>query len=260
MAILKLTGSVGSGNSKNGVPHNDPDDFKKIRDRFVSIGYDWVKDKTIVDKEFIDLIKLFQSICKGNVRVEGGDGRIDIHKNTHRWLAAKNAPGWVDMTGQSGFGWEVVKTDYGNSYTTTWMKDRLSNAGIYYYLKSLFLRSNPPMWVRDFSKKKGGKTKGHGTHQTGLNVDMRLPIKNSLKYDHRHALKKGENDKTYESLFDREAARSQLKMIKAQMNVKVILFNDRTLRKEHLCQRYDNHGGHYHITILPPQRFEGVYR
>jgi hypothetical protein len=240
------------------LPHNDPADFIKVRDRFVSLGFDWVKGKTQVDRDFTDLIKLFQCICKGRVRVDGGDGRIDRHRNTHRWLAATNAPGWVDMTQKRGPGWQVVQVDYNNSYATTWMAERLAIAGAKYWWTSIFPRT-APMWVRDFSRRKGGRTRGHGTHQTGLNVDMRLPIRDKLQYDHSIGLKSGENDRKY-NLFDRDAARSQLQSIKAAMNVKNILFNDKTLIRERLCISHANHGGHYHITILPPGRIDGTYR
>jgi hypothetical protein len=259
MATLKLTGSVGTGRPAKGLPHNTPADIIRVRDRFVELGFDWVKEKVKVDRDFTNLIKLFQSIFKGNVRVSGGDGRIDRHGNTHRWLAAANAPGWVNMHRKRGFGWEVVQVDHNNSYATTWMEERLARAGMQYYFMS-FLPDSAPMWVRDFSRMKGGKTAGHGTHQTGLNVDMRLPIKHRLDYDHDLALSRGENDKRYDDLFDVDAARSQLKSIKAQMNVRNILFNDEALRKEKLCISHPNHGGHYHITIRPPNRIDGIYK
>jgi len=259
MSILKLEGSVGTGKSTKNLPHNSPADLIAVRDRFIDLGFDWLRGKTKWDTAFADTVKLFQSICKGNVRVTGCDGRIDVHGFTHRWLAATNAPGWVDMTRKRGPGWEVVQVDYNNSFATTWMEDRLSSAGMQYHLMSLAPRT-APMWVRDFSKRTGGKTRGHGTHQTGLNVDMRLPIKNKLTYNHSHALKQGKDDRDYEDLFDIDAARSQLKAIRAQMKVKNILFNDETLRKERLCIHHANHGGHYHITIVPPDRIDGVYR
>ena len=263
MSILKLSGSVGSGISKNGIPHNEASDIKKIKERFVELGYE---SAPITDKKLIHLIKFFQCICKGAVRVNSGDGRIDLHGNTHRWLAAHNAPGWVNMLGKKSWGYEVVKVDYDNSYATTWMRDRLALAGLQYLLFSS--GKVPPMWVRDFSKKTGGKTRGHGSHQTGLNVDMRLPTIGGLKYDHDYHFHDGEaspakfglEKKTYNELFDRDTARQQLKAIKNMMNTKVILFNDKALRGEGLCKFYNNHGGHYHITIRPPERIEGSYK
>ena len=257
--MYKRQGSVGTGKSTKNLPHNSPADVIAVRDRFVDLGFDWLQDKTKCDTEFTNAVKLFQSICKGNVKVTGGDGRIDLHGSTHRWLAATNAPGWVDMTRKKGLGWECVQVEHNNSFATTWMEERLGRAGMQYHLMSLAPRT-APMWVRDFSKRKGGQTNGHGTHQTGLNVDMRLPIKGKLTYNHSHALSKGENDREYDTLFDVDAARSQLKAINAQMNVRNILFNDKSLIKERLCIQYANHGGHYHVTILPPARIDGVYR
>ena len=94
MAILRLSGSVGNGSSKNGITHNDPADIIKVRDRFVELGYIWVRGVTTgKDKKLIKAIKLLQSMIKGHSKVDTGDGRIDLRGITHRWMAAQNAPG-----------------------------------------------------------------------------------------------------------------------------------------------------------------------
>ncbi|MDZ7622445.1 MAG: hypothetical protein U5O69_08875 [Candidatus Competibacteraceae bacterium] len=91
MATLRLSGSVGSGSSKKGNPHNDPKDVEAVRDRLVELGFTWVSGITKGDdKEFTRTITLFQSICKGKGQAKEGDGRIDLEGNTHRWLAATN--------------------------------------------------------------------------------------------------------------------------------------------------------------------------
>jgi hypothetical protein len=46
MAVLQLTGSVGNGSSKKGIPHNDPADVIKVRDRLFELGYVWVAGVT----------------------------------------------------------------------------------------------------------------------------------------------------------------------------------------------------------------------
>ena len=52
MAVLLLSGSVGSGKSKKGIPHNERADVIEVRDRFVELGYQWVsKVKTGKEKE-----------------------------------------------------------------------------------------------------------------------------------------------------------------------------------------------------------------
>ena len=42
MAMLILSGSVGAGGAKSGIPHNQPEDVAKVRDRFVELGYIWM--------------------------------------------------------------------------------------------------------------------------------------------------------------------------------------------------------------------------
>ena len=65
MAVLQLTGSVGKGSSKKGIPHNDAADVIKVRDRFVELGYEWVAGVTNgKDKKLIKAIKLLQCIFK----------------------------------------------------------------------------------------------------------------------------------------------------------------------------------------------------
>lgn len=257
MAILRLTGSVGTGKSKKGIPHNDPADVIKVRDRFVELGYHWVKSITNgKDKEFVRLIKFFQSIIKGRSKFDSGDGRVDLHGNTHRWLAAVNAPGWVNLEGKTGVGWQVAKFDHGNSWTTTWMLTRLHLAGLYY--RGLCLTSDvedaPAMWIRDSSKEKGGKTRGHASHQTGLDLDMRLPLlpPDTDKFDQLHG-------KDYNRRFHRSAALLQVRAIKETMNTRFIFFNDPEFRKKGLSTFQKNHSEHYHIRIKPPARIEGIY-
>src|SRR6266545_2099301 len=103
MAVLILTGSVGEGKSQKGIPHNQASDVAKVRARLVQLGYGWVSSVTLgTEKKFIQTIRLIQSICKGSGKLDKGDGRIDLHGETHRWLAAQNAPGWVKIFGQVG--------------------------------------------------------------------------------------------------------------------------------------------------------------
>ena len=133
MAILRLSGSVGSGSAKKSIPHNEPADVVKVRNRFVELGYHWVSGITNgKNKEFVRLIKFFQTITKGHSKFDSGDGRIDLHGTTHKWLAALNAPGLVHMEGKFGFGWQVAKFSHNNAWTTTWMFNRLHLAGLLY--------------------------------------------------------------------------------------------------------------------------------
>ncbi len=257
MAILRLSGSVGNGSSKNRIPHNDPADIIKVRDRFVELGYVWVRGVTTgKDKKLIKAIKLLQCIIKGHSKVDTGDGRIDLRGQTHRWMAAQNAPGWVSMIGKSGIGWRIAHFDHGNSWTTTWMHERISKAGMWYFGKALVARISdaPPMWIRDCSPAEGGRAGGHKSHQTGIDVDMRLPLlpPDTNKYDQLRG-------RDYDRRFYRAAALIQVESIKNCMNTKCIFFNDKEFRRKGLSTRQANHSEHYHIRIKPPGRIEGVY-
>lgn len=264
MATLTLAGSVGGGSSKGGAPHNQADDVAKVRDRFIELGYTWVSEvKTGKEDEFIRLIKLFKSITKGEAKLDkGSDGRIDKYGELHKWLAAENAPGWVKMEGNYGRGWQstpnlaYTKDNRQNSHTTTWMEERIRWAGWEYANNALFsgMWEASPLWIRDCSPAKGGDAWGHKSHETGLDVDMRLPIKPP---DSHLWIKLDAGN--YTEKFHYEAAVLQLEAIKAMMDAKYVFFNDPRCIKKGLCSNEPNHGNHYHIRIKPPVRIDGNY-
>lgn len=259
MATLILTGSVGEGKAKGSIPHNEIADVIKVSNRFVELGYHWVSGVSDgKNKDLIRLIKFFQTICKGHSKFDSGDGRIDLHGNTHKWLAAVNAPGWVNMEGRSGIGWQIAKFDHGNSWTTTWMLEKLNLAGLLYRGMDAInfdVSDAPAMWVRDCSPEKGGKATGHKSHQTGLDMDMRLPLLPPWTKDFTQL--KG---KEYDKKFHRKAALLQCEAIKNAMDTKYIFFNDPEFIKKRLTTHQDNHSEHYHLRIKPPARIEGVIK
>ena len=293
MATLILKGSIGAGKARGKRPHNDPDDFRIVRKRFVKLGYSWVgKIKSPSDKEFIRVIKLFQSICSGSTSPQASrsssewklsrwrtkefnmlsvaDGRMDPGGLTHRWLAAKNAPGWVKINGRSGLGWRCSHTLHGE-HTTTWMLDAIQRTGRAYVANLLKRHASvavpmtaakvglltAPLWIRECSSEKGGKIPGHGSHQTGLDVDMRLPM---LPPNQWNQFMINFDDSRY----DQESAMLQLQAIKSSMNLhrslaRKPLFNDPDLIKLRLCRK-DNatHRNHFHVRISPPTRVDGI--
>ncbi|MCB2077763.1 MAG: hypothetical protein KDE55_08705 [Novosphingobium sp.] len=253
MASLVLKGSVGAGSAKGGRPHNDPDDFRKVRKRFVELGYDWVSGiKKGSDKEFVRTIRLFQCIFKGRHKLDQGDGRIDAGGTTQKWLAADNAPGWVKLFGKSGLGWRCT-SDFNESnggYCSSWLYDGIERAGRAYLIKVLIATAGhpgtaPPLWVREASPTRGGNARGHGSHETGIDVDMRPP----LLHPNEHLwikLPKGFDDPRY----NRVAAQAQLEAIKEQMNTRFCFFNDPKLLAKRLCQKENKtHDNHYHVRI-----------
>lgn len=288
MTILKLTGSVGKGSSKRGIPHNVPEDVKKVRDRFILLGFSpeskskWLTKVTKGDeRNFIKLIRVFQSATKGSGQANKGDGRIDLKGDTHRWLAAENAPGWVRIYGGSGLGWACMTPENqkeNGGYGTSWLLKAINTAGFDYALNNCKFGTRttpipiispllnigipsvgliyPPMWVHECSTMEGGDAKGHKSHETGIDVDMRLPLLSPHQGEWTNLGHKGYED----SRFDEVASEEQLKSIKKSMNAKYVFFNDPAFIRQGLCRHTKGHNQHYHIRIKPPRRVEGVYQ
>ena len=253
MAALFLSGSVGSGGK------NDPLDVIKVCDRFVELGFTRVKDCIKgTEEDLVLTIKLLQSMIKGSGKIDKGDGKISHMGETHKWLAAKNAPVWVKVHGQSGLGWHSTM-DYSEDnggYATSWLLDRLKWTGMMYRAAAALSVSNaPPLWVRECSPKKTGKnTNGHRSHMTGLDVDIRLPLLPPHTNDWFQLRKHN-----YTKLFHYDAAILQCEMIKKHMQSKYIFFNDPRFIKKRLTSHEDNHSEHYHVRINPPVRIDGDY-
>jgi hypothetical protein len=256
MAVLKLSGSVGEGGN------NDPADVEKVVARFVELGYTWVSGITKGNaSKLIKTIKLFQSTCKGKGQANNGDGKISLHGNTHKWLAAKNAPAWVKIYGQAGLGWTTTTrlepSDYKESnggYGTSWLLERINWAGFTYSSRAVFSVSDaPPLWVRECSPAEGGDAYGHKSHETGIDMDIRLPL--LPPQTNKWTQLKAHN---YTELFHYEAAIVQLESIRATMDPKNVFFNDKRFIGKGLSTHEANHSEHYHIRIKPPTRIEGV--
>ena len=252
MATLILSGSVGAD------AKNDPADVAKVKARLLELGYTRVEHcKTGRERDFTLVIRLIQSMVKGSGKIDKGDGKISLHGETHRWLAAQNAPAWVRVHGGSGLGWQSTM-DYAESnggYATSWLLDRLKLTGMAYRAAALVTVKNaPPLWVRECSPKLAGNDpSGHKSHETGLDVDIRLPL-----------LPPHTNDwfqlraHNYTKLFHFDAAKLQCQIMKKLMDSKYIFFNDPRFTKERLTSHEANHSEHYHVRINPPARIDGI--
>lgn len=234
---------------ENGV--NNAKDVLTVRNRLTQLGFFRESnvvnsDLSTVDVEFIEKIILFQSIIRGNSSLSG-DGRIDPMGYTHQWLNANNAPVWTKLGDGSltnrALGYYNSTKDEMDYFGTDWLISTIVKAGNVYY--QAYLNNNPSasvMWINDLSLTTGGPYPPHGTHQTGLDVDVRLPKTN------------GESGGiTFSSSdYDRDATREMLKAFKSCLLVKSILFNDSVLIGESLCNYYSGHDNHFHVKIEPP--------
>lgn len=254
MATLKLTGSVGDGGK------NDPADVKAVVDRFLELGYTRVTGCVKGnDKDLILAIRLIQSMTKGSGKIDKGNGKLSLHGETHKWLAAQNAPQWVRVYGGTGLGWQSTQ-DYAEDnggWATSWLLDRLKWTGMMYRAAAAFSVSDaPPLWIRECSPKLAGKNPtGHKSHETGIDVDIRLPLLPPHTNDWFQL--KAHN---YSKLFHYDAAVVQCQMFKKHMDSMYIFFNDpRFTDKLRLTTNQPNHSEHYHVRIKPPARIDGIY-
>jgi hypothetical protein len=235
---ISLTGSVGRG----GV--NKPQEVIAVKKRMRDLGYDWVGDSAQVTTGFIAAINLFQSIIRGDETVDG-DGRIDIGAATHRWLQAKNAPVWKLMPKSDPsinfVNRELRDTDDKHDFGASWLFDAILEIAREYHRTS---PGSAPFTINDVSLPHGGDTKHHGGHETGLMCDVYLP---------RTDGRSGDIDMD-SHLFDRNATRALLKAINKHPLMDTVLFNDKTLRGEGLCNFAPEHHHHIHFKISPPVR------
>lgn len=239
---LNLNGSVG----KDGK--NEPHDVLAVKNRLADLGFPVTRD-SLVNPETIDIIKLFQSIIKGETVIVG-DGRIDLDGPTLKFLQAANAPQWLEMPkGSPAEGFINHDNQQGDNHDfgTSWMIEMIQTAAQLYL--NTYLSSHPSavlIQTNDLSKPRGGITSAHKTHQTGLSCDLRLPRKDGQSGGIVFS----------DSQFDRDAMRAMLKAIRNQSKyaIKPILFNDFTLIAEGLCVNAPGHDNHAHIDIVAPPR------
>ena len=196
---------------------------EEIKKRLLDLGYFMAEDNL----EYA--VRLFQSIFAGNVTVKG-DGVIG--KETIQWLNATNAPKWCKIPLQGeGF---INMDDDGYGYGTSWLIEVVQEAG-----RNFAFNDVTSIGLNDASTPEGGKNSDHQTHQTGLNLDIRLPHKNheigGISYK--------------DSEYNREVMRSILEVFWDTEQVKSILFNDPQLIDEGLCVFSSGHDHHAHLTV-----------
>ncbi len=244
---IDLTGSVGDGGS------NKPDDVKAVKNRLVDLGFNWLRRNATVDNETIRTIKLFQAIISGRTIVSGVNGRVDVNQTTHRFLEAANAPRWQEMPNGSSRSKGFVNFDHqqgdNTDFGTDWMIDTIREAGKL-YLRD-YISSHPdatPIATNNLTNPRGGKTRPHETHQTGLSCDILLPRTNGTF-----------GGITFrDSRYDGDAMEGMLRAMNRQSKYKIknIFFNDLALVAKGLCQNLHDggvHDNHAHIDIVPPQ-------
>ncbi|MEO0473041.1 MAG: penicillin-insensitive murein endopeptidase [Bacteroidota bacterium] len=238
---------------------NAPKDVQKIQKRLVQLGYSWAYTDPggLPADAMVDAIFLFQAIVYGQTRKYGSkleaiDGRIDPGKHTEKWLWAKNAPAWRSLKERGiGYRYLIANPAWGDDrWATNWLLQFIANAGMEY----VQIRKDQTQYfaVHELSASRGGES-GHKSHQTGLDVDIRLP-----KKDGGFGLGHWNNP-----AYDREATKAIILAFLRTGQCSKVWFNDTVLLQDDDLQQADkdqvftslaNHDNHIHIRVKLPQR------
>ncbi len=237
---VSITASVGKGSVNNSV---DVRKVQNLLNRWISprfLSVDGVCNGTEGDRT-VEEIKKFQSSY-----MAVPDGRVDPNGGTLRKLQTK----WKQLPQNFGFGSgyyqygrsaDIGARQWGSKKTIETivrvckqfqMQQRtITNQ---YNLASYGL-----VGVGDISFKFGGYMSPHGTHQEGLNVDMRPCRKDVLQTPVN----------IFNDQYDSDRTKLLIELFLADPNVKSILFNDPKIYKLPRVSKYEKHDDHFHITM-----------
>lgn len=238
-----LSAAVGPGQP------NRPDDVKLVQRRLAELGFQVGVDGQW-GRNTERALQVFRAMLTGDEEVAEEPGRIAPQDLLHHALTMEYPPKWVEMPRQ-GVGFVNADTDH-FSHGSEEAKLLLEEAGAAFSRD--YMATHPgstPLSLNDVSKKEGGKTRDHETHQTGLDLDFRLPRKDGTA-----------GSDVRRSDYDREATWAMLKALAANPRVERVLFSDATLLER---ARTNNepwaykvmdggpvHKNHIHVDVKPP--------
>jgi hypothetical protein len=240
---LRLSGPVGPGAANNKA------DVRKVQQRLKDLGLDIGVDGAY-GKQTERGIAVFKTMISGAERTKNIDDPVlRPGDKLHQALVSENAPRWQEMP-KSGPGFvnqDWDRHDYGSSK----MAEVIKAAGARY--NKDYLSAHPsacPITTNDVSKKRGGDTPDHETHEGGLDLDIRLPRKDGIAGSRV-------NYKNY----DDKAAYAMVKAFASDPNVERIYFSDpkvlARVKSEkpawaYKVQKAGGHKDHIHIDVRPP--------
>ncbi len=242
LSALPLGGSVGSG----GV--NSEADVTRVQERLAELGFPIGVDGES-GGETRRNIRLFEAILTGAEDVSTLSGKIEPGSVLHRALLSPSAPKWEKIPA-SGTGFVNGDTDH-HSYASDRMVSVIKDAGTRYSASHLASNEDDcPITTNDASKRKGGNTADHETHEGGLDLDLRLPRKDGTS-----------GTKTTWSSYDRDAAYEMVKAFAEDSRVERILIGDTVMLqniadsdvawKDKVVNGGSGHKDHIHIDISP---------
>jgi phage baseplate assembly protein gpV len=212
------------------------------------------KQKIYLAGAIVDVRKDGASVAKPKVSLVGGSSPVGgaggTGRDGNKPSNSGNKSGTSKKTSDSGF---IQFDNSGEGYSSVnrdpkgddnWAKPEFISA-----VKKLAKRwheidSNNSIWFGDFSRKNGGPMVGHGSHQTGIDVDLYVVYKKANVCDTRY--------KTY----NKEKCQKFVNLVKSEFTeFNEILFGDSTITglRAHKGNIYKNksllyqHRHHFHL-------------
>lgn len=243
-ARFPLTGSVGSGGQNRSA------DVRLVQQRLKDVGFDLGVDGQWGRKSETAL-KTYAAMLRGGEYTKEEAGLLSPNDLVDRALSSEHPPRWEKMPA-SGPGFVNHDTDgfsHGSAETRLAVEE-FSSA----YARD-YLAANPGkalISLNDVSESHGGDNRDHDTHETGLDLDLRLPRKDGTS-----------GSDVRRTDYDRETAWAMLSAIAANPRVERVLFSDPVLlaRAKSEAQPWafkvfdggDVHKNHFHADIKPPK-------
>lgn len=229
---------------------NRPDDVRLLQARLKELGFQVGVDGQF-GRQTERALQVFRAMLTGAEEIDEEPGRIEPHDLLHHALSMEEPPKWVEMP-RSGPGF--VNEDYDHfGHGSEEAKLLLEEAGAAYSRD--YLSTHPGasrLSLNDVSKKDGGKTRDHETHQTGLDLDFRLPRKDGTA-----------GSDVRRTDYDRDATWAMLQALGQNPRVERILFTDPVLAKKAVDENVPwayklldggpVHKNHVHVDVAPPE-------
>lgn len=242
LSKVPLTGSVGAAGA------NAEADVTAVQTRLAELGFNVGIDGD-AGGETRAALRLFEAQLTGEENVSSLSGKVVPGSTLHKALASTLAPRWEKIPA-SGTGFVNGDTDH-HSYASARTVSVIKDAGARYHTNHLATNADDSLiTTNDASRKKGGDTGDHDTHEAGLDLDIRLPRKDGTA-----------GTKVTWSSYDREAAYGMIASFAADARVERVLIGDSVLLnriassdvawKDKVADGGWGHRDHIHIDVSP---------
>lgn len=243
----RIANTVGPGG------HNDPVDVRAVQRKLQGLGFYQGAVDGACGPQLQRAIQSFDATVRGLAQhdrpgAEATEARLlRPGEEAERWLRAPNAPSWQRIP-RSGTGFRNVDNER-HDYAASWLVATLTDAARSY--ERDYRSGHPralPIQPNDASLRRGGDTPDHDTHESGLDLDLRLGARPGITFRSRD--------------YDREAVWAQMTAFLDSPDVESVIFNDPELvRRADADPRYAGrvltdpngiHDNHVHVDVRPP--------